>query len=198
MSEYYLLSTTTMNPCTLQRSAYEEARKTWLCTGCGFPKPDVRAVDVAIQERTPDDTPLNVVFGCGTGIAKKSFLYAVGESIVNEHLYTGRVFGPSGELLTDWISFNGKYKIILRGSENVGVRRCDECGRNVYFATGKRYLYPTPTGGVRIFHAGNGRLIMTEDLVMRLNLNAWRKLECTKLPVLSCPLDGLVDLKSLY
>jgi len=60
---------------------------------------------------------------------------------------------------------------------------------------GQLYLYPPPPVNVSIFDAGNGGLVVTEELVNQLNLNAWRKLDCTKLPVQNIPKDGLLDLK---
>jgi hypothetical protein len=195
MNTFYKLSSTTMNPCTMVKSGYEQARKTWLCTGCAFPRPDTKVVDAAIQEKEPDNVALNFIGGCGLGIVRKDFLLALGEDTVREHLHLGSVGGPDGRLLEDWVTFVGRHRIIVRGSKNAGVRLCSECGRTVYFAIGQLYLYPKPPYGVSIFDAGNGGLVVTGELVGRVKLNSWRKLDCTRLPVLEAPRDGLVELK---
>lgn len=197
MSVFFKLSSTTMNPCSMVKPAYEQARRTWLCTGCAFPKADTKEVDATIQEEKPDNTPLNMISGCGVGIARKDFLFSFGEDLVRQHLYLGQVFAPDKRPLESWVTFVGRHRIIVRGSKNAGVRRCAECGRNAYFAMGQLYLYPLPPEGVSIFDAGNGVLVVTEQLVRQLNLNAWRKLDCTRLFVPDYPEDGLVELKAM-
>jgi hypothetical protein len=195
MSVFFKLSSTTMNPCTMVKPAYEQARTTWLCTGCAFPKPDTKVVDATIQEEKPDNTPLNMISGCGVGIVRKDFLFSFGEDFVRQHLYLGQVFAPDNRPLEGWVTFVGRHRVIVRGSKNAGVRRCAACGRNVYFAMGQLYLYPEPPPDIAIFDAGNGGLVVSEALIERVNLNAWRKLDCTKLPVLGLPKDGLHELK---
>ncbi len=197
MSAFFKLSSTTMNPCTMVKPVYEQARKTWLCTGCGYPKSDTKEVDATIQEGKPDNTPLNMISGCGVGIAQKDFLFSIGEDFVRQHLYLGRVFASDKRPLESWVTFVGRHRIIVRGAKNAGVRRCAECGRNVYFAMGQLYLYPEPPPGIAIFDAGNGGLVVSEALIERVNLNAWRKLDCTELPVLAIPIDGLHKLKGM-
>jgi len=191
---FYKLASSTMDPCTLIRPAYEEAARTWLCTGCAFPKPGVGQIDVRIQEEEPDKTALNFVSGCGLGIARKEFLFFLGEQAVTRDLQLGRVFGPDGRLLQDWATFNGRERIIVRGTEHAGVRRCSECGRRVYFAMSPFYLFPSPREDVSIFDSGNGGIVVSESLGRRIEQHGWKKLVCTKLPVLTEPKDGLGEL----
>lgn len=191
---YYKLASLTMNSCTMEIPAYEEARKTWLCTGCGSPKPGVEAVDAMIQEDKLDNTPLNFVSGCGIGIARRDFLSVLGDAQVDQYLWLGRVFGPDGNLLKKWVTFNGKNKIIIRGSKHVAVRSCPFCQRQVYFAMAPLYLYPEPKSGVGIFDADMGTLVITKEIMAKITLNKWRKIDCDKLPVLEWPTDGLTEL----
>src|SRR5205823_14891870 len=110
-SAYYELSSTTRDPCTMEKRAYEQARNSWLCGGCGFPKGNVKGIDSTIQEDQPEETPLNFISGSGLGIARKQFLRALGEETANRELYLGQLFGPDGSLLEDWVTFVGKYRI---------------------------------------------------------------------------------------
>jgi hypothetical protein len=174
----------------------EQAWKTWLCAGCH--KPRVQgAIDLSIQEDEPDNTPLNMVSGCTVGIARKEFLFSFGEDIVRQHLYLGRLFGAHGTLLEDWVTLAGRDAIIVRGTKHVTVRRCSGCGSIVYFAMAPHYLYPQPPEGIPIFHACLGRLVVREELARRVTLNRWRRLDCTELPVLDAPEDGLGDLTAV-
>ncbi|MBI4557402.1 MAG: hypothetical protein HY706_07460 [Candidatus Hydrogenedentes bacterium] len=190
---YYWLSSSSRSALHLTREAYDQARHTWLCAGCVLPKPDVMKVDAMIGYM-PENIPLNFVSGTGVGVARKDFLFSLGEDKVGRDLCFGRVFGPEGQLLDDWITFIGKHRIIVRGTKHVSARICEECGRQIYFAMGRRYLYPRPPEGISIFDEGSSGLVVREALVGRVKLNQWRGLACLKLPVLSAPRDGLGDL----
>jgi hypothetical protein len=196
MISYYKLSSTTMNPCTMVKPFREEAQRSWLCPGCGNPRQQ-GPIDVSIQEKDPDDTPLNMISGCTVGIAQNDFLFTLGEEVVRQHLYLGRVISEASSLLEGWSTFLGRYRIIIRGSKNAAARRCSECGNIVYFAMGEHYLYPRPREDVAIFHAGLSSLVVSEELVRRINQNEWQKLDCMELPVLDAPKDGLADLQAI-
>jgi hypothetical protein len=187
------LQSTTMDPCSLTNADYAEARNTWLCTGCGVPKPGVHEVDVFLEE-APGDKPLNIVNGCGLPIAYKPFLDEFPSDTVRRDLYLGQVYGPGRRLLTDWVTFRGRRRLIIRGSKNVGHRKCSECGRDVYFATGARYLYPEPPSDAALFESDCFGLILAQDLVPHGELGKWSKLRIDRLPVLQSPKDALGEL----
>ncbi len=193
---YYQLASTTMDPCTMTKSFRTEARRTWLCERCGHPL-ERHSFDLSIQEDRPDNTPLNMAYGCRVGIARKEFLFAFGEDIVLQDLYLGNLYGPDGCLLKDWVTFVGHHQIIVRGSKDAAYRRCSQCGKNIYFAMDDLYLYPQPARSVSMFDAGSGCLVVTDKLIGRVKLNKWQKLECKKLPVLNTPKDGFVELISV-
>jgi hypothetical protein len=166
----------------------------WRCPVCGRPKPGERELDATIEEDKMEKTPLSFIFGYGLGLARKDFLFGLGEDKVREDLYLGRLFSERKGLLDDWVTFNGKHRIFVRGSEHAQHRQCTECGRHFYFAMGRQYLHPQPPAGVAIFDKGYGGLVVTEELAGRITLNRWPKLVCEKLPVLATPLDGFPNL----
>lgn len=193
---YIGVHTLTMDPFDLANNSYAEARHSWLCTGCCVPKPDVQVVDIFLQS-PPSDKPLNFVNGCGLSVAYKPFLERLPIDVVQRDLYLGRVFGPDGEQLADWVTFRGKKRLIIRGSKHAGVRVCEQCGRDVYFAMGKKYLYPEPQDDVAIFESGGGGgLVLPKDLFFQLDLGKWPKLRIDELPVLDEPMDGLGELNN--
>ncbi len=63
---YYKLGSITMDSWDLAKTAYEAARRSWLCHGCCFPKPHANHVD-AVVDQIPDATPLNGVNGTALG-----------------------------------------------------------------------------------------------------------------------------------
>ena len=170
---FVCLQSTTMNPCFLAEDAYAEAKRSWLCSGCCSPKPGFGAVDARLQE-APKDKPLNFVMGCGLPVAYGKFLDRLGESLVERDLSLGQVFGPDGTRLEDWVTFRGRRRLIIRGSREVSYRRCTECGRDVYFAMGKRYLYPNPPQDVALFESDLFGLVLPEEIFLRVAIEERR------------------------
>jgi hypothetical protein len=176
------------------KEEYERARDSWLCSGCASPKPGVGSIDVRIQEEGPGDVPLTFVSGCGIGLVHQEFLIELGADNVAQDLLLGTVFGPSGNEIEGWSTFRGRHKLVIRGTSNVGLRQCSVCGRNIYFATGKRYLYPLPSPSVRIFESHLWGLVIGKNLMQSISLHAWPKLGVEKLKVLEKPIDRLPEI----
>lgn len=183
-----------MDPCSLTKEAYAKAQHTWLCTGCCAPMPGIGALDVQLED-SPHDGPLNFVNGCGVPIALRSFLDAIGDEADRRELMLGRVHGPDGKRLDDWVTVRGRHGLIIRGSKNVSHRQCSNCGRHVYFAMGKRYLFPEPPKDVEIFESDLFGLVLSERLFSLIDLSKWKSISVDELPVLKEPKDSLGDLQ---
>lgn len=190
MTNYIHYSSKTMDPCSLGRGAYEEAKATWLCTGCCSPKPSVKRVDVHIQEERPDG-PLNIVNGCGVALARRSFLMRFGEERVAKHLGLGEVYRASGSIIPDWVTFIGRHMLFVRGSRNATSTICSECGQGLYFAMGRRYLCPQPADDVELFESHLWGLIVPEGIAEAIGIGEPESVWVERLEVLSAPLDGL-------
>lgn len=193
-SEFIHLHPTGMSPCTLDKSALAQAKETWLCSGCGAPKPSVGSIDVQIQEDRPEDVPLTFVNGCGVILARRELVDALGLANVQANLLLGSVTGPTGEKVTDWLSIRARHRVIVRGSKNVSYRCCDVCGRHVYFAMGGRYLFPAPPADASICETDLYGLLVTPEVVDSVALARWPKLGVEKLRVLAKPKDSLGEL----
>lgn len=191
--EFIHLHPTGLNCCSMDKVARAEAARTWLCKGCGTPKPGVCAVDLQIQEVRPDPAPLTFVSGCGIALARRDFLEALGSERVQTDLMLGTVTGPSGEVIPDWLTVRGRRRLIVRGSKHVSYRRCEFCGRHVYFAMGTRYLFPAPDLAASIFESDLS-LVVIPDVLKEVSLGRWPKLGIERLKVLHKPKDSLGDL----
>lgn len=191
MTNWFHIQSATMEPCALADDAYVEAQQTWLCQGCGAPKPDVRAVDVRLQDVPGTAEEMTFVGGVGVPIARKSFLLTLGSDVVLKNLFLGKVMDARGKPLPDWVTFRGRRRVIIRGSEKVSRRVCAVCGRHVYFAMGKRYLSPAPPPET-VLESDLFGLVLPDDLRARLDVTDAEKsfLAVEELPVLSEPLDG--------
>lgn len=195
---YYHLHTNTMNPCSMSKSEAEIAKRTWLCLGCNYPKPVIGSVDVTIQHSVPKDGPLNFVYGFGIPISKRNFFDSFGMEVVTRDLLLGRVIAEDVGQLDDWMTVRGKHSLIIRGTKYVSHRRCHECGRNVYFAMGSRYLFPHPPIEHEIFESDLSGFIVSQRLFDLLDLKKWPKLVFDTLPVLDTPKDALPKIVSVY
>lgn len=183
-----------MNPCSLTKECYEKATKSWLCIGCASPKNISGPINIVIQEDMPENTPLNFVSGSGLGIAKIDFLFLFGKNTILNHLYTGSIFNLKGLKLPNFVTFYGKYSIIVKGTKNVTYRKCELCGRILYFAMGKKYLYPAPESNILIFDSGNGGLVIKEDLIKNIAKDQYSKLTISRLNVCKKPIQGIADI----
>ena len=192
-TKYYHAYSATMEGCELTDEARAVAKSTWLCMGCRSPKPGVTSLDVHLG-LPPGDEILNAVSGYGVPIAHRSLLASL-EKEVGKCLYIGKVYGPRGELLKDWATFRGKRRLLIRGSEHVAYRKCTECGRSVYFATGPRYLYPAPPNDIALFESDLRGLIMSEEAFGKSQLDESQGVDIDELTLPASPLDGLVDLR---
>lgn len=190
---FYHLQTTSDTQCHLTKEAYAEARQTWLCPGCLTPKPGVAAVDAWVQV-PPTKEPLNVVLGAGLPIATRKLISSFDPSLVHSDLYLGHVFGPDGRELKDWATFRGKHRLIVRGSEDATFRNCNVCGRALYFAMGKSYLYPAPPSGASLFESDLRGLILTEEILMQSGVERIPGIHIEKLAVLDAPKDQFGEL----
>lgn len=195
---YFYLSTKGMEPCFLTKDKHQEAVRTWLCRGCKWPKKGIGAVDVTLEGKRPPKTPINFVFAASVGVAQRDFLEELGRETVQRDLLLGKVFNESNKELSDYISFRGRNALIVRGTKDARYRTCNECGRHLYFANPKWYLYPQPPPDFEVFESHSHQLILSETVFKRLTLNKWkRSLYVAELEVLDAPLDGFMDLLSL-
>jgi hypothetical protein len=194
-TDYYMLASGTMDPWNLTKPAYELAKGSWACPGCGFPLPGVKGVDVTVVG-VPDNASLSCVHGLGLGVADRALLESFGANEAERYLYLGKVFGPDGAPLQKWVTFNGTHRILVRGSKHATARVCPECGRQIYFAMGRQYLYPKPSEAIKMFDVGWGALVVTGDFAARAARTQWRKVNWTRLKVLREPEDGLGELLS--
>jgi hypothetical protein len=114
--------------------------------------------------------------------------------VVERDLSLGAVYGPDGTALPHLATFIGRHRVIVRGSENVKSRRCEQCGRVAYYASGKRYLFPAPRDDADLLDGGNGRLVVSDAVFANIDVKVWARLGYEHTPVVEEPLDGLGDL----
>jgi hypothetical protein len=195
MTDYYLIESTSMNTCSMTKEGDLAALSTWLCPGCKLPRPGTEAVDVNLDARPPR-IPFNFVWGAGVNIVTHEFAASLRNAVPDGQLFFGRVLNASGDELKGWETVIGKRRTIIRGSKDVSHRRCPECGRIVYFATGAQYLSPPPDPEFQVFDVGGG-LVVTGDVKGQVLETKWKNVAFRPLEVLKDPRDGLGTLTEL-
>lgn len=183
-----------MAPCNLEDDFYREARRTWLCNGCSAPNPSVGRIDVRLSEPQINGV-LNFVFEAEVSLARLSVLLSLGQERVHRDLHLGKVWGPDGEELSEWVTCRGRQRLIVRGTKNVTHRVCSVCGRNVYFAMPPWYLYPAPGEGAEIFETNLCGLMTTDSIARKAGIAKQRGVVVDRLQILKEPRDGLPPLE---
>jgi hypothetical protein len=187
MTTLYHLKSSTMSPCSMDKGEYAKALETWLCQGCASPKIGSGAIDVVLRN-SPQKIPLNFVSGIGVGIVSETLLNALGMEMVEPYLLLGTAKGPDRRPIEGFRTFRGKHRMIIRGDERSSYRKCEVCGRDIYFPMGKKYIVgqipDTP-----IYQSQYNQLIVTEELYKRISGTKWKKVSIEKLENYTKPLD---------
>ena len=191
---YYHVYCPTQNTCTPTQTALDDAMQTWCCDGCSNARPTWQEVDVAIEQPHPRVGPLNFVSGCCVGIVRRDFMTQLGPDIFQRDLYLGRLLGPSGDAVENWVTFRGRRRLIIRGDRHVSHRRCPICKRDIYFALGKPYLYPAPPSDAEVFESNLWGLVVADSVLDRLDTTKHRTLRVEPIPIADTPRDGLAIL----
>jgi hypothetical protein len=195
-AEYWHLTGPGQVSCSAEKGYSERARREWLCPGCLSIREGTGPLDVEIEEKRPASAPLQVVWGMGLTVAPRDFLDALGRDLVERELHVGKVIGD-GKLLPDWVCFHPKQRVIVRGTTRALTRRCGTCGRDVYSAWEEDNLCPPPPPQARLMAtATGGSLVVTGDVLAKIDRAKWKRLKAKRLDVLDEPRDGLPrDLK---
>ena len=181
----------------LRRAAESDSEATTLafCAECRWPNQRLEGVDVTVAAR-PTGEPLNSFLRRGLG-------WPIGDSSNSWAPMSSPLIFISAEcsiarsrLIDDWVTYRGKHPLVVRGMDHVGSRTCQSCGRNLYFATGQRYLHPTPPADIPLFQSDLLGLIMPAELLEQVSLTRGmrRNVRIERLPVLNPPPDGLGDI----
>lgn len=133
------------------------------------------AIDVRLQSPATLQKPMTILAGGFPGFVWKEFLFQLPRDILARDLLLGSVTQENGKPLDSWATFQGRHRIIIRGTKHITERVCQECGRHVYFAAGKRYLSEVPPADAEIFESDLSGLIVSPSAFEALNTSQWRK-----------------------
>ncbi len=190
-STFFHLYSRSLRPCYQTKNVHATAMRSTLCEGCAHPRAGIGPIDVFLQEASPRDKPLNVLWGCGIGLMHEELAEQLGIDILRRELHLGRVHDSCGDLVPDWMTFHGANCIVVRGTTDALVRTCATCGRQLYHAGGKRYLCPRPAENVTLYPSNLSGLVIRPQAYEKIEAKKWRKLGVEQLEALDEPLDGI-------
>ncbi|MDD3471102.1 MAG: hypothetical protein PHE53_14165 [Thermoguttaceae bacterium] len=198
--EFYLVKTK-LGDCEVSHEERERFIQTRCCPECHYIRKGVTAVNGIQLESRSDELDKPLELGVKTGMVWNEFLAPIPKEIVERDLWLGSLLGPDGKPLEGWSTFNGRYKLYVRGTRGIINSRgtteiethpCGTCGLVRYFAMGKYHLYPKPPEDADIFQGGVYSLIFRASVFQLLDIQRWKKaLYVARIPVLDKPLDGV-------
>lgn len=178
----------------------QESGGGFMCGTCRTIRPEPGPIGTVVIQGVITDAPFGVI-DAGLGLARREFLFSLGEENVERYFHVAKVISYKGNNLDNWVAYRAKHHHVVRaGKENAGYKFCKACGSFFYFSQGGKYLYPAPPLGIEVFGKGGVSIdfVTTYQLANKLKkvveINKWRRVEFTELPILDAPLDGLGEI----
>jgi hypothetical protein len=193
MKKYIHVYSGASDLCNMDRQALEVAVNSWLCASCMKPRVGTGRLDIRVRKSTVFDLPLSAVVECCTMVARRDFIDLLSER-VRAQLYLGDLFDEMGNRIPGFSTVRAMEETVIRGSTNVAYRTCTECGRSVYYASGKRYLCPQPSADRLVLGSDLSGAVFTEPTFEQMGVNYSKRLVLVeRLDVVNPPRDGLPE-----
>jgi hypothetical protein len=192
----YAIDSTTSDACEVSHSLRAEANKTWLCPGCLTARQDSEIPSLMLKGRI-NDLVLNSIDGTGIGVIREDFLQLLNSFNAGSYIRLIRLLDQAGNAIPSFYGFLPTRYTVVRGDARSSYRKCDVCGRLLYFPMGKRYLLKSqfPDEELLVGEQFDG-LITRSEIAERVKRMKWKEIVITELPLLDDPLDNL-DLDTL-
>lgn len=181
----------------------QELGEGFVCKVCRTIKPEPGPIGTVIVQGVIDDAPFGTV-EAGLGLARREFLYSLGDETVARYFHVGKVITYKGKHLNNWVAYRARQLSVVRaGIDHAGFRLCETCGNIFYFGRGDAYLYPAPPKGIEVFGEGgvSTAFVTTYDLAVKIKETVekmkWKRVVFTELPILDAPRDGLGEIPAL-
>jgi hypothetical protein len=177
--------------CEVDRNSAGKSELSWACQGCKHIRIDVPLPSIKILKETLMDIPISGLNVGNTMVVRKDFVHAL-NGLVLEQLDFGELLDEANNVIEGFVTVRAKHYTWMRGKENVSIRKCECCGRVLYYASGKRYLCGHSFDENSVLSSDLSGLVFPENIFESLNFNFPKKSTVIeKLEVLDSPRDGL-------
>jgi hypothetical protein len=194
---YHVRPTGVNNVLSQDVDDFQSALGVVLCVGCGAPLNPSGPSNVKIQGSRVRSRMMSFIWGSGLIVASQRFLELIPEKILETELLLGTVIDGFGDRLDGWSTVKARTRVMIRGKRSAQTRVCSLCGRRLYYAAGKHYLYPAPAIGRGVFESNKAGLVFPESVFMKMAIVPGNGFGIERLSVLDSPRDGLGDFELL-
>ncbi len=154
-----------------------------------------RSIDVKLSHKLSTKTaPVTFEYITSILILSNEIICSLGESMIERVFHFGRLIDHKGKIVDTFRTCVPKIEVaFIRGGPESTCRRCGNCGKVHYFPLPLigHYLVENQLASGNVFASNrSGGLIISSDLLEKVNNSAIGKLEITKLPVLKYSIDG--------
>ena len=191
MMEYVHIYSKSEVLCEMNGDTFDEATASWLCKDCFMPLAGVSIPEIRIIKDTLGNAPLSALSDSNLAVLRNDLFTAI-EPYCGREFEVVKLLDESGSLIEDFQIVRPRNEAFVRGTSNVSFRRCEGCGRGLYYASGKRYLCPTPPPNWSIIGSDLAGLLFKKELFERIAFPFPKKHTAIEvLQVKETPLDGL-------
>ena len=172
----------------------EQSGHLWKCDHCCSPLDGTKQIDLEIDEPAKyiaKQKPLTFSFNYRIKLVWEPFIRVIPQHILDRDLFFGDLIGPDKKRIEGWLTCRCRYGLFLRGTKDIALTVCKDCGYIRYWAHIKPYLYPTPPEDADIFQCGSD-LLFRDSVYQCLDMEQWKKkVYITKITVADAPRDGV-------
>lgn len=192
---YYKLGSSAMDGNSLESTFNVRLRDKLFCHSCNKLLTNTSCIDVVLAEN-PYNYPLDVA--SGIGIIRKDLVEAIGYEVFINNMMIGKVFYPAGTCHEKFFTFRGRKIINIFSDKFDKVKKCSVCGRLSVFPLGKYYMLRTDFEGTQLFECYFHGLVISENILNKINNFKWRKISIMKLEITDQPPEGCEEIPSFY
>lgn len=193
-SGYYYLSSPSMSSAESDKSWFEKFKADHpTCAGCSAHQDEWGAVD-AVVSYMPKGRHFGGLRADDIGFMSRDLLACFSDQEIARGLHVGRLLDTNGNELERYCTVRGKHSLTVRGDDQSEYRKCEVCGRDVYFPITRFYILPHSIARQEpIYEAASG-FAVNEEIYKRISSKRWRGARIDPLPLRDKPIDGMPDL----
>jgi len=144
-----------------------------LCSRCKQPLGQSTQIDLVVQEKSLYPGAVSHVTGTGVLVANNRLLERLPDEVFS-YLSIGDLFSQNGSQLMGVSTLNSSSRVVVRGSQNVGYRRCECCDKVLYYASGKQFLCPRPSVNFRLHMSDLAGFVVERSLYESCSFSSFK------------------------
>lgn len=189
---FYLISDPSQNIPEADNNWIEELKNKEIICSCGNVIPP-SPIDIYLSEKFRKNfAPLTAVIGVNIQILRKDLMSILEINNIEKMFFIGDVYDVNKKKSEDYISMVPKKVVPIRGGKESSCKRCEQCGRVMYFPLplNNWYILKNDIPNLPLFPSTLYGIIIDELKYKELKLSGIKKIGYDKLKVLNKAIDG--------